>query len=190
MKDVQVKLHINKDVTPVTQKTRPVPHHVREQAKDEIKRLQKLNIIQRSEGATPWVSPVVIIPKTEGVRLCVDSRNINMAIERERHPMPTIEDLIPELNGSTIFSKINLNKGYHQLELHPESRYITTFTTQQGLFRYKGLCFGINSTAEIFQKNISAMLADIPSVKNISDDIIIYSKDEAQHVKTVQVVFS
>ena len=68
---------------------------------------------------------------------CFDSRSINTPIERERYPMNTIEDLIADMNGSKIFSKIDLNKGYHQLEHAPKSRYITTFATHRGLDRHK-----------------------------------------------------
>ena len=85
------------------------------------------------------------------------------------------------MNGATIFSKIDLNKGYHQLELHPESRYITTFTTHKGLYRYKRLSFGINSAAETFQKKISDVIQNIRGARNISDDIIIFGKTQEEH---------
>jgi len=133
---VKVKLHINKEIKPVEQHVRRIPFHVRTQVDDELNRLEQLDIIEKADGHTPWVSPLVIVPKSTGVRICIDSRAVNTAIERERHPMPTIEDLITDLNGATIFSKIDLNKGYHQLELDHESRYITTFKTHQGLYSY------------------------------------------------------
>ena len=188
IKDTLISLHINKDIQPIPQRERRIPFHVREQVDQELKRLEQLDIIEKADGPTPWISPVVIIPKSEGVRICIDSRAVNTAIERERHPMPTIEDLITDLNGACIFSKIDLNKGYHQLELAPESRYITTFVTSQGLYRYKRLCFGINSASEIFQKQISDMLSGIKGVKNMSDDIIIYSTNMAEHITSVKDV--
>ena len=76
-------------------------------------------------------------------------RVANQAIEQERHPVPTVEDLIVDMNGSTVFSKIDLNQGYHQLKLEENSRGITTFAMHTGLFRYKRLSFGVNSAAEI-----------------------------------------
>ena len=76
-------------------------------------------------------------------------RQPNKAIQRERHSMPTLDELIHDLNGATMFSKLDLRAGYHQLELNAESRYITTFSTHVGLFRYKRLNFGINSASEI-----------------------------------------
>ena len=117
-----------------------------------------MDIIEDAVGPTPWISPLVIVHKPNGdIRVCLDSRIINTAIERERHPLNTIEELIVELNGTQYFSKIDLNKGYHQSELAEESRYITTFATHDKLYRYKRLCFGINSAAEIFQKAVADM---------------------------------
>ena len=104
------------------------------------------------------MSPIVVVPKKTGIRICVDMRAANQAIERERHPVPTVEDLIVDLNGPTVFSKIDLNQGYHQLELEENSRGITTFATLIGLFRYKRLTFGVNSAAKIFQKSIEEVL--------------------------------
>ena len=116
-------------------------------------------------------------------------RAANQAIESERHPVPTVQDLIVDLNGATDFSKINLNQGYHQLELAEESRSISTFATHIGLFRYKRSSFGINSAAEIFQKSIEEVLQGIEGVRNISDDIIVFGKTQADHDATLQAVF-
>ena len=77
-----------------------------------------------------------------------------------------------------MFSKLDLSSGCHQLELHPSSRYITTFRTHNGLYRYKRLNFGISSASEIFQEHIRKVISHIELTKNISDDIIIYGKGE------------
>ena len=86
-----------------------------------------------------------------------------------------MDDIISELNGSTVFSKLDLNAGYHQLELEPGSRYITTFTSHVGLRRYKRLNFGISSASEVFQEAIRGVIQGIPGTLNISDDIIIHA---------------
>ena len=99
----------------------------------------------------------------EYVSTCVSR---NKAIERKRHPMPTVEEIIHDLNGATVFSKLNLNAGYHQIELHPASRYIITFSTHIGLKHYKRLNFGICSAAEVFQYCIQTALAGLPGVRN------------------------
>ena len=110
--------------------------------------------------------------------MCVDMRAANTAIERERYITPTVDDIKGQLNGSSVFSKLDLKAGYHQLPLAPESRYITSFATQTGLYRYKRLSFGINLAAEVFQHAISTLLVDIPGAINISDDIIVFGKTE------------
>ena len=182
-----VKLHIDTSVHPVSQRHRRIPFHVRKDVETELERLEKLDVIEKVKGPTPWVSPVVIVPKkTKGVRVCIDMREANKAIGREKHPMPTVDDLIADLNSSTVFSKLDLTNAYHQLELEESSRYITTFTTHVGLRRYKRLLFGVNAASEIFQKIISDLLSDIPGARNLSDDIIIHGKNQADHDKSLK----
>ena len=79
-----------------------------------------MDIIEPVEGPTPWVSPVVVVPKADGeIRLCVDMRRANEAIVGERHPIPTVDEVLQSLNQSTAFSKLDLKWGYHQVELEP-----------------------------------------------------------------------
>lgn len=185
---VKVKLHINKDVPPVSQRHRRIPFHARKDVEAELKRLEDLDVIEPVSGPTPWVSPVVIVPKkSKGVRICIDMREANKAISREKHPMPTVEDLMADLNSSVVFSKLDLSNAYHQLELDEESRYITTFSTHVGLRRYKRLLFGVNAASEIFQKKIADLLADIPGAKNLSDDIIVHDKSQDDHDHALQL---
>ena len=113
--------------------------------------------------------------------LCVDMRDANRAILRTRHITPTIDELTADLNGATLFSKLDLTSGYHQLELHSSCRYITTFSMHLGLYQYKRLTFGINSAAEIFQHTIQTLIADIPGVRNVSDDIVVYGRNQNEH---------
>ena len=94
-------------------------------------------------------------------------RAANKAIKRKRHPTSTLNELKTILSGANVFSKLDL----HQLELAEESRYITTFATHLGLYRYKRLFIGINSTSEIFQEEISQAVEGINGAINISDDI-------------------
>ena len=95
LKDFEVKLHIDQSVKPVAQPARRIPFHLRKQVEAELERLEQQNIIERVDGPTPWVSPLVVIPKKSGeIRLCIDMRMANKAILRERHPTPTVDDLI------------------------------------------------------------------------------------------------
>lgn len=99
----------------------------------------------------------------------------------KKHIMPTVEELIHDLNGANVFSKLDLRSRYHQLELDEQSKHITVFSTHLGLFQYKRLYFGISMASEIFQETIRNVVQDIPGVKNISNDIIIFGKDQKQH---------
>ena len=189
LKNHEVKLHIDSNVTPVYQKHRRVPFAVREKVENEIKRLTEQGIIETPTGPTPWVSPVVVVPKPNdpnSIRLCVDMRAANKAIKRVKHPMPTVDELIHDLNGCTVFSKLDLSMAYNQLSLAPESRHITVFSTHLGVHQYKRLFFGVNAASEIFQQTIEQTLSGLKGVKNISDDIIIASKDVQSHEKHVR----
>ena len=180
--DTCVKLHIDETVTPKRQPHRRIPYHIRKDVEIELKRLEDDDIIEKTDGPTPWISPIVVVPKKSGaVRICVDMREANKTVMREKHLMPTLDDLITDLNGATTFSTLDLRNGYHQLELHPSSRYITTFSTHVALYRYKRLMFGINSASEIFQNTVAELLRDLPGCRNISDDIIVYGKTVAEH---------
>lgn len=88
LKDFQVKLHINTDVKSTCQPHRRVPFHLRQKVEDELQKLEADDIIEKVTGPTPWVSPIVTLPKPKNpndVRICVDMRQANTAIERERH---------------------------------------------------------------------------------------------------------
>lgn len=102
-------------------------------------------------------------------------RQPHNAIFRERHPQPTIDDLINDLNRARHFSKLDLTSAYHQLELHEESRYITTYTTHKGILQYKRLNFGMNSASETFQNKIQCQW------RNVSDDIIVFGATQNEH---------
>ena len=89
----------------------------------KIDELLKEDIIERVEGPTTWASPVLVAPKPSGeIRLCVDMRPAKEAIVRERLPIPTVDEVLEQLNRSTVFSKLDLPWGFHQIELHEDSR--------------------------------------------------------------------
>ena len=192
IKDHAVKLYIDKSISPVAQPHRHIPFHQRKKVEDELQRQQDLDIIEEVDGPTPWVSPIVVVPKPknpEKIRICMDMSAPNRAIRREHHITPTVDDIVAQLHRSTAFSKLDLNHGYHQIELAPESRYITTFSTHVGLRCYKRLSFGVCSAAEIFQNAIGEILHDIPGTLNISDDILVHGVTTEQHNESLTRVF-
>ena len=184
LKGEKIKLDIDETKTPRAQPQRRVPYHIREKVTSAITELETQDIIEkvRESEATPWVSPIVAIPKKDGqVRICVDMRLPNEVIRRVRHPIPTVSDVSLALNGAKYFSKLDLSQAYHQLELHEQSRYITTFSTHMGLYRYKRLNYGTNAAAEIFQYSLQTALQGLKGVKNIADDIIIFGATRSEH---------
>lgn len=193
LKDQQVQLHIDPSVPPVAQSHRRLPFHLRTKVEQELRDLEEADIIERVEGPTPWISPIVVTPKPnrpDKIRLCVDMRVPNKAITRTRICTPTVDDVIHRLNGAVVFSKLDLNKGYHQLELHPQSREITAFATHIGTFRYKRLSFGITSAAEVFQETIRQLLCDIEGALNMSDDVLIYGRTQEEHDRALNAVLT
>ena len=190
LKDADCMLHIDTTVQPVAQTHRRIPFHMRKKVAAELNRLQELDIIEPVDNQpTPWISPLRAVnkPKKPGeIRICVDMRAPNKAIERERHVTPTIDDIITRVNGAVMFSKLDMNSGYHQVELAPESRYITVFSSHIGLFRYKRLNFGVCSAAEKFQNLIQSALVGLSGVINVSDDILIFGTTENEHAANLR----
>ena len=183
LKDYKVTLKINEKVPPIAQRERRLPFAVRQQVKEELEKLEKAGIIETvTNEATPWISQMVIALKPNGnIRLCVDMRGANQAIQRTRYPIPTLEDLTFKLKDSTVFSKLDLTSAFHQLELDEQSRYITTFQTENGIKRFKRLNFGVNSAQEELQHALRETIKDIDGTMNLIDDIIVYGKTQEEH---------
>ena len=100
-----------------------------------------------------------------------------------------MDEVLEELKGSTVFSKLDINLGFHQIEVHEDSRDITTFPVGDCLYHYKRLSFGINSAPEIYQSIIRQTVADITGVTKKGDDIIVHGKDVQEHDKSLVKLF-
>ena len=190
LKEHEQKLHIDRDVPPVVQTYRRVPFHLRKQLDAWLDDYLEKDIIEPVvDESTDWVSGLVVAPKPRNpteVRVCGDYRQVNLAIKRERHPIPTVDELLEDLTGAVKYSKMDLRAGYHQIPLEKDSRAITTFTTHRGLFRYKRLPFGIKSASEVFQNAIENAIRGIEGVRNIADDIILWGATQREHDQRLQ----
>jgi hypothetical protein len=174
LRNYQLRLHIDDSVPPFAQPVRRIPFSRREKVLEKLKMLKSQDVIEKVQTPTSWVSPLVSVEKPNGdVRICLDMRRANEAIIREKHPVPTVEETLQELSGAKYFAKLDMNLAFHQVELHPDSRDITTFAGPDGLYRYKRLIFGVNMATEKFQQIITQALAGLPGVHNLHDDIII-----------------
>ena len=177
------------EVTPEAQKPRRVPFASREKVTVKVEDLIAKDIVERVDGPTSWVSPVVVAPKAAGdIRLCVDMRKANQAIIRKRVPIPTVDEVVENLNGIVVFSKLDLHLGFHQIELDEESRDITTFAIHEGLFRYKRLSFEVNSAPEKYQQIIRQVVSDIDGVQNVADDLTVHGKSIEEHDQSLHKV--
>nr|CAH7765262.1 unnamed protein product [Callosobruchus chinensis] len=143
IKNIVIKLTIDSTVKPVRQPVRRVPISLEESVEAKLENALKTDIIERVLEPSQWISPIVIIFKpNEDIRICVDMRRANEAILRENYPLFTFESFITKLRNAKYFSRLDLTSACHQLELHEESRPITTFITHKGMFRYKRVMFG------------------------------------------------
>ena len=114
--------------------------------------------------------------KDGGLRLCVNLSDVNRAIIPERYPLLTMDELTEKLAGSTVFSKIDLLWGYLQLELAEDKRYLTSFVTHIGVFRFKRLPFGLASGPSAFHQVIRTILKGLDGCESILDDILVHGR--------------
>ena len=120
---------------PVCKGLRRIPHEQISVLKAEVDKLHKMKAIESS--ISPFASPTVLVKKKDGtMRLCIDYRKLNSITKKEAHPLPRIEDIFNTLSGSKFFSTFDLAMGYHQVEVHPDDREKTAFSTPFGLFQY------------------------------------------------------
>lgn len=116
MKDVVLDIPIKPDVKGVVQPYRRVPAPLEKLVDGQIDEMLRQGIIEKVTGVAKWISQMVIAPKDDNdVRICVDMRRANTAIERENHPLPTMDDFLPQLNGAKVFSKLDVKQAYHQV---------------------------------------------------------------------------
>lgn len=109
LKNFQLKLPVDESVTPSAQAMRRIPFSRKQQVVDKLEELEALEVIEKVNGPTSWINPLVVVEKPNGdVRICLDMRQANRAILREKHPVPTIEETLQEMLGAKVFSKLDL----------------------------------------------------------------------------------
>ena len=132
---------------------------------------------KKCQAQQPGSALLYSFPSQTNIKICVDIRRANEAIQREKLPIPTVNEVLEEMNGSTVFSKLDMNMGFHQIELEEASRDITTFSAGDSLFRYKRLSFGVNSAPEQYQNIARQTIAGCPRATNIADDTVVHGKN-------------
>lgn len=172
------KLHlvVDKSVTPVQIPTRKVPVALRDKLKAELERLIELGITKVAEP-TDWVSSLVVTMKSNGkVRLCINPKPLNKALKRNHYPLPTLEDILPDLSRAKVFSVVDAKNGFWHIELDEESSYLTTFSSPWGRYRYLRMPFGVSPAPEEFQRRLHNALEGLAGVRAIADDMLVYGE--------------
>ncbi|XP_060774394.1 uncharacterized protein K02A2.6-like [Neoarius graeffei] len=130
---------------------------------------------------------MVAVPKKNGqIRVCVDLKQLNKAVKREKYMLPTIDDILPRLAEAKVFSLLDAASGFWQLPLHEDSAKLTTFITPFGRYYFRRLPFGITSAPEIFQREMSELLKDQDGIAVFMDDILVYGNSTEQHKQRFQ----
>ena len=167
--------------------SRRVPVSVKPKLKEELDKLVKQGVITPVAEPTEWCSQISIQTKKSGkLRICVDPRPLNEVLQRERYPLPTMDDILPELANAKVFSKVDLAHGYWHCVLDEESSYVTTFISPFGRFRWNRLPFGLKVSSEIFQRKLNESLSGLTGVACIADDILVYGTSTEDHNKNLQ----
>ena len=185
LKNCKVTLEVDPTVSPVAQHSRRLPHSMRKKVNEKLHEMEEQGIIEKVKGVTPWLSPLIPIPKKGGdLRLVLDMRVPNQALKRRRVQFPTVDDILQKMEGATIFTEVDLSQGYLQISLAEESRPMTAFQTpDDGPYQFKRLIMGASPSGEYFHEIIHNLIKHIPNCQNISDNIWLWSKDITEHVK-------
>jgi hypothetical protein len=158
-------------------------------AEAEFKKLEAAGIIRRSNSA--WASPLHMVAKKDGSwRPCGDYRRLNTVTTPDRYPLPNMQDLANGLDGCTIFSKIDLVKGYHQVPIAAADIPKTAIITPFGLFEYLFMGFGLRNAAQTFQRTVDQKCRDLKFLFTYLDDSRLGSKTAAEHLAHLDQFFA
>ncbi|GKB10127.1 putative reverse transcriptase domain-containing protein [Tanacetum coccineum] len=156
---------------------------------DQLKELLEKGFIRPS--SSPWGAPVLFVKKKDGsFRMCIDYRELNKLTVKNRYPLPRIDDLFDQLQGSSVYSKIDLRSGYHQLRIREEDIPITAFRTRYGHYEFQVMPFGLTNAPAVFMDLMNRVCKPYLDkfVIVFIDDILIYSKNKEEHEKHLKII--
>ncbi|XP_021355871.1 uncharacterized protein K02A2.6-like [Mizuhopecten yessoensis] len=182
-------IQVDSSVKPVVHPCRKVPFAIQDRLKDEIDRMEKLEVICKEDNPTQWVSSMVVVEKKNGqLRVCLDPRDLNRAIQREHYKLPTREEIMSKFKDTKYFSKLDASSGFWQMRLDSDSSKLTCFNTPFGRYRFLRLPFGISSAPEVYHKAIHMLFEHVEGASSIMDDIIVWGSTLEEHNQRLRKV--
>ena len=183
-----VELHIPTTGPPVFARPRRLPPEKLATAKKEFQTMEQLGIIRRSDS--PWASPLHMVMKKNGsFRPCGDYRRLNNVTSPDLYPIPYLSDASHFLSGKTVFSKIDLIRGYHQIPVAEADIPKTAVITPFGLWEFVRTPFGLKNAAQAFQRLMDRVGGDLDFIFIYMDDILVASADKNEHYAHLQKLF-
>ncbi|GKA29652.1 putative reverse transcriptase domain-containing protein, partial [Tanacetum coccineum] len=155
----------------------------------QLQELMEKGFIHPSSSS--WGAPILFVKKKDGsFRMCIDYRKLNKLTVKNRYPLPRINDLFDQLQGSSVYSKIDLRSGYHKLCIKEEDILITTFRTRYGHFEFQVIPFGLTNAPAVFMDLMNRVCKPYLDkfVIVFIDDILIYSKNDEEHEKHLRII--
>lgn len=150
--------------------------------------MNDMGISRRSNS--PWSSGLTVVEKDNGkLRPCRDYRRLNDITVPDRYPLPYLQDFAQNLFGKTIFSKVDLVRGYHQIPVAPEDVPKAAIITPFGLFEFLRMPFGLKNAAQTFQRLMDSVCQDLDFIFVYLDDILIASSNPKQHESHLRLLF-
>ena len=167
-----------------------VPDRLKEGVRSEVNKLVELGIVVPSNS--PWASPVVPVPKTDGtVRVCVDYRRLNEVTTADPYYMATMDEIVERVGKSRIMSKIDLAKGFYQVEVEASSQEKTAFVSPYGKYQFTRMPFGLKNAPAMFQRLMEVVLGDCYDFSApYIDDVVVFSEDAEEHVQHLRSVLN
>nr|AAX95912.1 retrotransposon protein, putative, Ty3-gypsy sub-class [Oryza sativa Japonica Group]ABA92473.1 retrotransposon protein, putative, Ty3-gypsy subclass [Oryza sativa Japonica Group] len=181
-RDIEFRIDLVPGTTPIHKR----PYRMAANELADVKR-QVDDLLQKGyirPSSSPWGAPVIFVEKKDHTqRMCVDYRALNDVTIKNKYPLPRIDDLFDQLKGATVFSKIDLRSGYHQLRIKEEDIPKTAFTTRYGLFECTVMSFGLTNAPAFFMNLMNKVFMEYLDkfVVVFIDDILIYSRTKEEH---------
>ena len=167
-------IRINEHIQPVQHVPRRLPVATREKVQRKLDELEKDGIVEKVTEPTPWISSMVTVVKPNGkLRICLDPKDLNRAVQREKYQLPTIEDVATRLTGAKVFTKLDARNGFWHIKMDKESSRLTTFHTPFGRYCWRRLPFGICSAPEVFQRRMHEVVEGLVGVEVVADDFLV-----------------